>query len=39
MRELGVTGCLRVSIGAYNTEEDIETLAIALQKACRVLRG
>lgn len=39
MRELGVTGCLRVSIGAYNTAEDIETLAIALQKACRVLRG
>ena len=39
MRVLGVTGCLRVSIAAYNSAEDLEALASGLAKVCRVLRG
>lgn len=39
MRELGVTGCLRVSLAPYNSSEDIQALVAALQKVCRVLRG
>jgi len=39
MRELGVTGCLRVSLGAYNSRADVDSLASSLDKACRILRG
>ena len=39
MREFGVSGCLRVSLGAYNSSSDVDALASALEKACRILRG
>jgi cysteine desulfurase/selenocysteine lyase len=39
MQELGISGCLRVSLGAYNSLADVDALASALQKACRILRG
>jgi cysteine desulfurase/selenocysteine lyase len=39
MRELGVTGCLRVSFAPYNSMDEVDTLAAALHKVCRVLRG
>lgn len=39
MRELGVTGCLRVSLAPYNTPGDVEIFIHALEKVVRVLRG
>ena len=39
MRELEVTGCLRVSFAPYNSMDDVDTLVAALHKVCRVLRG
>ena len=39
MRELKVTGCLRVSFAPYNSMDDVDVFAAALHKVCRVLRG
>jgi cysteine desulfurase/selenocysteine lyase len=38
MQCLGITGTARASFAAYNTREEIDKLAIALEKAIKMLR-
>jgi cysteine desulfurase/selenocysteine lyase len=38
MARFGMTGTLRASFAAYNTLEEVESLAIAVQKALMMLR-
>lgn len=38
MKQFGLAGTVRASMGIYNTEEEIEVLLTALQKALRMLR-
>ncbi len=38
MARFGITGTTRASFALYNTEQDIETLAIAVKKAAAMLR-
>ncbi len=38
MQHLGINGCVRASFGLYNHENDIDRLAIALDKTAKILR-
>lgn len=38
MARFGITGTLRASFAAYNTNEEVEQLGEALEKALRMLR-
>ncbi len=38
MKRFGITGTLRASFAAYNTEEEVDQLGIALKKALMMLR-
>jgi cysteine desulfurase/selenocysteine lyase len=39
MRKIGMSGTARASVSLYTTREDIDRLAIALEKAAQVFKG